>query len=211
MENVLNRGLNFCVLPLRLDLTQVLVDFSRFERTMIWKEFWFNRDTENNNHVPIFKSNKTNLPRNYKTPNGLKMCLSAMRSEILDPFNRNKASSNLPAEELQALKQLIQFQKERLIVIKPCDKGAGLIIINFQDYLNSCIDHLSSEQNGDNGVKNKFYQKVQLSVLDIAKTKIGLVLEEGNDNRWISKEEYLAMCPKDKNAAKFYCTFKVHK
>ena len=37
MESVLNRGLNFGFLPLKLDLTQVLTDFERFERTMIWK------------------------------------------------------------------------------------------------------------------------------------------------------------------------------
>ena len=36
MESVLNRGLNFCILPLNLDITQVLVEFSRFERTMRW-------------------------------------------------------------------------------------------------------------------------------------------------------------------------------
>ena len=39
MEKVLNRGLNFAILPLKLDLTQVLVDYERFERTMIWQEF----------------------------------------------------------------------------------------------------------------------------------------------------------------------------
>ena len=42
MEKVLNRGLNFCVLPLKLDLTQVLVDFKQFERTISWQEFWHN-------------------------------------------------------------------------------------------------------------------------------------------------------------------------
>ena len=44
MINLLNCGLNFAILPLNLDLTQVLVDFKRFERSMIWKEFWFGRE-----------------------------------------------------------------------------------------------------------------------------------------------------------------------
>ena len=35
MEKVLNRGLNFSVTPLNLNLTQILVDFSKFERTML--------------------------------------------------------------------------------------------------------------------------------------------------------------------------------
>ena len=33
MNKLLNRGLNFAVLPLKLDLTEVLVDFKRFERS----------------------------------------------------------------------------------------------------------------------------------------------------------------------------------
>ena len=36
MGNLLNRGLNFGITPLKLNLTQVLVDFKRFERTMLW-------------------------------------------------------------------------------------------------------------------------------------------------------------------------------
>ena len=37
MEKVLNRGLNFSVLPNKLDLTQVLVDYKRYERSAIWR------------------------------------------------------------------------------------------------------------------------------------------------------------------------------
>ena len=55
MEKVLNRGLNFCILPLNLDITQVLVDFHRFERSMIWYEFWYGREKQNK-PTPIFKT-----------------------------------------------------------------------------------------------------------------------------------------------------------
>jgi hypothetical protein len=41
MENLLNRGFNFAILPLKLDLTQVLVDFKRFERSVIWHEYFY--------------------------------------------------------------------------------------------------------------------------------------------------------------------------
>ena len=44
METLLNRGLNFAVLPNKLDIIQVLVDWKRFERTMIWREWWFGRE-----------------------------------------------------------------------------------------------------------------------------------------------------------------------
>ena len=63
MESVLNRGLNFCILPLNLDITQILVDFNRFERTMRWQEFWHGKLKEGEVNPPIFKLRKTNLPK----------------------------------------------------------------------------------------------------------------------------------------------------
>ena len=56
MEKVLNRGLEFCIQPLKLDLTQILVDYQRFERTMIWQEYWFGREKEENYKTPILKA-----------------------------------------------------------------------------------------------------------------------------------------------------------
>jgi hypothetical protein len=58
MEKVLNRGLKFCIQPLKLDLTQILVDYQRFERTMILHEFWFGREKDENYIPPIFKAKK---------------------------------------------------------------------------------------------------------------------------------------------------------
>ena len=46
MERVLNKGLKFAILPPKLDVTQVLTDFERFKRSMVWNEFWFGRETE---------------------------------------------------------------------------------------------------------------------------------------------------------------------
>ena len=54
-------------LPLKLDLTQVLVDYKRFERSVIWYEFWHGRQKEEIDK-PIFTKQKDNLPRNYAVP-----------------------------------------------------------------------------------------------------------------------------------------------
>ena len=61
--------------------------------------------------------------------------LAAVRSEITDPMNRHKVKSNITVEEKEALKELIRLQKERQIVIKPCDKGAGIIVLDFSEYM----------------------------------------------------------------------------
>ena len=64
MKNLLNRALNFAVLPLKLDITEVLVDFNRFSRAVIWQEYWYGREKDPNFPKNIFKSKKNNLPKN---------------------------------------------------------------------------------------------------------------------------------------------------
>ena len=210
MERLLNRGLNFAILPLKLDLTQVLVDFRKFERSAIWHEFWFGNE-QNNPNPPIFKSKKKNMPKNYTVPEGLKVFLNAVKSEILDPRNRNRAKCNLPDDEMQSLKTLIKLQKDRVIIIKPCDKGAGLIILNFVDYMTSCYEQLLSKLTFENGQTKRYYQEVHDSQLAVAKLKIMNLLEYGLNENIITNQEFEAMNPTDKDPAKFYQIFKIHK
>ena len=55
MLKLLNRGLNFIVLPYKLDITQTLVDFDRFERSIIWYEYWFGQENLEEKEKPLYK------------------------------------------------------------------------------------------------------------------------------------------------------------
>ena len=123
-----------------MDLTQVLVDFKRFERSAIWHEFWHGREKEKSHHTPIFKTQKSNLPKNHSVPKEVTTNLGAIKSEIVDPKNRNTVKCNLPVEEVAALKELIKLQRERVIMIKSCDKGAGIMILDFKTYMQTVSD-----------------------------------------------------------------------
>ena len=122
MLKLLNRGLNFIVLPYKLDITQTLVEFDRFERSIIWHEYWFGQKNLEEKEKPLYKTQKNYLPNNYTVPQGLKTFLSAIKSEIIDPKNRNSVPCNIPPEEIAALKELIRLQKERIITIKACEE-----------------------------------------------------------------------------------------
>ena len=63
MEKVLSRGLKFAILPLQLDITQVLTEFKYFERTLVWKEFWFGKYADETYTEPIFKQQKKQLSK----------------------------------------------------------------------------------------------------------------------------------------------------
>ena len=170
-EDLLNRGLNFAVLPNRLDLTQILTDFRYFERTIVWIDFWFGRDQDGQLGKRIFKKKKTNFPKNYKMPNHLKTFLGSVKSELTDPENRNPAKCNLPLPQLSALKELINLQKEKKIIIKRCDKGAGIIILDYDDCIKACETHLNSKQVLDDGIETPYYLEVKPDDLEKTKTK----------------------------------------
>ena len=58
MIKVLNRGLKLAIVPLKLDISQVLTNFKRFKRTMVWQEYWYGKDSVP--YIPpIFKQKST--------------------------------------------------------------------------------------------------------------------------------------------------------
>ena len=212
MKSLLNRGLNFCVTPLKLDITEVLVDFKRFERSVIWREFFYGREDEEVQYEkPIFKTRKYNLPSNYAVPKPLKRYLGSVKSELLDHRNRQQANPNLPVEEIQAMKELIKLQRQRQVIIKACDKGAGLIILDFKDYLRACYEHLVSRLENKEGLPQNYYKEVQGGFIEEAKLEIKDVLVEAQALDLITDAEFKAMDPEDCDPARFYCNFKVHK
>ena len=128
----------------------------------------------------------------------------------MDHRNRNEVKCNLPAEEIEALEQLIKLQQDRKIVIKECDKGAGLIILTFKEYMKACYMHLTEELQTENETL-KYYTPVSDFELDRTADKVTKLLEDALSKAVISKDEFKAMKPEGGKPAKFYCNFKVHK
>ena len=61
MESILNKGLNFSILPKNIDITQVMVDFNMFKRRMLWQEYFYNEEPNPPMNKPLFKKVKHNL------------------------------------------------------------------------------------------------------------------------------------------------------
>ena len=97
--------------------------------------------------------------------------MGAVKSELTDPLNRNPAKCNLPTHQLAALKELIQLQKAKQIIIKRCDKGAGIIILDYDDYISACNRHLSGKQTHEDGTETPFYTEVEPQLLQRTKQK----------------------------------------
>ena len=83
-------------------------------------------------HLKIFKEylkTESNMPKGHATPEELKVFISSIKSELSDHKYRNKENCNLPVKDINSLRNLIKLQKDRHIVIKPFDKGAGFMIL----------------------------------------------------------------------------------
>jgi trehalose-6-phosphate synthase len=65
MQRLLNRGLNFSILPPKLDITQTLAEYKAYERAVIWHEFHYGKEENKDVKEHIFKETKTNMPKNY--------------------------------------------------------------------------------------------------------------------------------------------------
>ena len=68
-------------------MAQIIVDFNKFDRRMLWKEWWFNRpknDEEDGKKKALFPRQKTSKGRS-----SIKNFLNGVRSETLGTeFNK---------------------------------------------------------------------------------------------------------------------------
>ena len=117
----------------------------------------------------------------------------------------NKIRPNITLEEAEALETLIKLQRESVIVIKACDKGARISICNYSDYKDSCENHLASKtETGESK-----YKEVHKDLLNTAKEEIRIPLKSAKDSKIITDNEFEAMDPTDKKAGRFYQLLKV--
>ena len=56
----------------KLDITQTLVDYRIFERSIIWMEFFHGKEQEESFEIPIFKTYKNNMPKIIQSQKALK-------------------------------------------------------------------------------------------------------------------------------------------
>ena len=215
----LNKGLNFCIKPTNVDMTEILADHLKFSRRMQWTEQFYNEneETEESNFIPsIFKQEKTNFPSKSNIARPLHTFLNTVESNLQNRTLWNKKHlnpkiRNLPDDEFEAIQNLVRLQKERQIVVKPADKGSGIVVVDYDDYVDSCNQHLLSSQQQPSGPSLPYYKPSSEKDLDTMKQKITSVLKDGLNQKWISKSEFNAMNPTDKGPGRFYQIFKVHK
>ena len=113
-------------------------------------------------------------------------------------LNSKPPKDNLSKDERKALKEL---QSDTSIVISPADKGRSTVILNREDYLEKCMDHIN----------NGPYQLLKKDPTTKIKAKTLKQLKVLKDNEFIDNKLYYYLKPIDSPAPRFYGQPKIHK
>ena len=112
-----------------------------------------------------------------------------MRAKIsLTLQNSKPPKDNLSKDESKALKEL---QSDTSIVILPADKGRSTVILNREDYLEKCMDHI-------NNGPYQLLKKDPPTKIETTETKVL------KDNEFIDNKLYYYLKPTDSPAPRFY-------
>ena len=218
MENLLNHGLSFVPIPDKLNITQVKTDLNKYERSMLWQEFWFENEPEQSNEEDteytknVFKSNRMNFPKTG-TSNQLKMYLHFVHSDIVGSCKKRhetRMKYNLLPEEFTAIKLLKDAQSKGEITIKECDKGGEICIMNTDDYIDEINSQLNANFKKQSKKESNFYVQVTTNTLDKRKKAISNLLHSGASTSIISKSDIQVMEPNGK-PGRLYGIPKIHK
>ena len=112
--------------------------------------------------------------------------------------NSKPPKDNLSKDEHKAFKEL---HSDTLIVILPAHKGRSTIILNREDYLEKCMDHIN----------NGPYQLLKKDSTTKIKTKTLKQLKVLKENEFTDNELYYYLKPTDSHAPRFYGQPKIHK
>ena len=205
-HSLLSKGSSFSPTPGTLDMDAAMNDLDKFHRSLRLATRFLDSDDSESHLNPVddepFHHTKFKGPSTYnpRGPPALEcFILSNHVHAIQLPGFHKVHKSNLSTAEQTALTQL---SKNRMIVIKPADKGGGLVIMNTCDYI-----HEAHRQLND----TKFYRKLSCNPTSDIETEVSNIVRK----MWLDNEIGLDckkyLLPENTKPGRFYMLPKIHK
>uniref|UniRef100_A0A8C5M9D4 Reverse transcriptase domain-containing protein n=1 Tax=Leptobrachium leishanense TaxID=445787 RepID=A0A8C5M9D4_9ANUR len=168
---VLSKGLKY-VPKQQGDTFNTFVDLQKFKRKLCLKRFFAKKPleriiTSTNQYVHTTLKEKSQFYPRYMISKEIDTFDQMIQRDIrkLEKNTRHTKPSNLTKEEYEGLKQI---KRDTNLIIKPADKGGGVVILNKEQYhqetcrlLNDPVTYKKLGGNPTESIKQKFYEYLQ--------------------------------------------------
>jgi hypothetical protein len=200
-EKLLSYGLKFVPTRRGVNIARLLSDLGEWERRMRLREYFYKEDEEGSDATvkkqPKTGGNKHWTPLSGRDPN-LDLYISTVKEDILSGLKKGY-TRNITAEEDHALETLL---KDESIVIRPMDKGSGVVVLNTSDYISKIEKDLQ---------ENQTYKPLEKDVTKQISTKVRTLLKNMKNTGAITEDMRRQMMPKNPGPGKVKGNPKVHK
>ncbi|XP_052261675.1 uncharacterized protein LOC127865763 [Dreissena polymorpha] len=142
--SLLSKGLKFIPTRKTIDKGKLLTDLSAWERRMRLKEYFYSEDAEHRTREDEHQYKKKTSTWTPKAGRDKwqDTYIQAVKDDIICGLKR-KFKYNLSKSEEQAIKELLHDDD---IVIRPADKGSGIVIMDREDYVKKMKCEMSDSE-----------------------------------------------------------------
>ena len=183
--SLLQYGLKFIPTKKRVDVGQLLADIRQWERKMCLRELYYDRNKKDDLKVSDMSKQEEvekemearTRNKTYMPPTGRDCALDLYTEFVKEDIVKGIKPSgkmNISLNEEEALSTLMHDES---IIIRPADKGFGIVIMNSDDYTQEVEDELEN---------NSSYMKVPDDRTNMVANKVKKMAERLQEQGWIS-------------------------
>lgn len=199
--SLLEKGLSFVSTKEKVNVGKLIADMENWERRLRLKEY-FHKDSQDQNYINDVNEWEKKKSKNWSPTDGrekdLDVFINNVKSEILNGLKRDH-KMNLSTKEKKSLQGLMNDES---VVIRPADKGSGIVIMDASHYANKIEEALQS---------NETYKEVELNLTEPINNKLKKLLDKLLKTGLISQELRDNLLCKEIYAGKVQGNPKLHK
>lgn len=193
--SVLNKGLNFSPTNYKPKIHDLHIDMERFER-FFQLQYYF-QDNNNYDCNRIFEKNPNWLPDSLNTK--ITRFRLTIQKIIFNIINNTNIRNNLTNNEIKALHEL---KNDHSIIIRPADKGGGIVLMNSRDYHLKMFEHVNN---------SNIYQEMDVDNTDLVKNESDNLILDLFSSGFLNKKQSRFLTDFTPSCPIIYGIPKIHK
>ena len=207
-EKLLSKGLSFIPTQHKIDIWRVHSDLAEWERRMRLREYFAGKEMESDEDDSsaeedaslefIKKKKKSNFTPKPGRNKWLDAYIEAVKKDVIDGI-KQKVEMNITSREEKALRSILM---DDTIIIRPADKGSGIVVMDVESYVSGLEKEVESSKSYVRASDTKYQEAEKL-----VKRTVNGMYKKGH----ISSEMRRYMVPKTAKPGRLKGNPKLHK